>query len=139
MNNNESVALSQIHRNFAHRFVNYISGPYKEHLQVVYIMKGIYCIMFKKGVLRNGKELNHTNMKVKLASTFSDAAEQLGLKHCIRYQVDGYNGIYLYLNTWDSNRDIRNAKKYLASKKTIEKGQFHWQIVGTNIEHKEES
>ena len=78
-------------------------------------------------------------MKTKLASTFSDAAEQLGLKHCIRYQVDGYNGIYLYLNTWDSNRDIRNAKKYLASKKAIEEGQFHWQLVETNIEHKKES
>ena len=73
--------------------------------------------MFKKGVLRNGKELNHTNNKSKLAYEFSNACHELGLKHCIRYQVDGYNGIYLYLNTWDANRDIKQAKEYASRKR----------------------
>lgn len=122
--NEESLALSTVHRNFAYNFIKSKSGPYQEHLQSVYIMNGIYCIMFKKGVLRNGKELNHTNNKTKLASIFSNAAEELGLKHCIRYQVDGYNGIYLYLNTWDSNRDIRNALKYYEAKKKFKNNNW---------------
>ena len=137
--NNESVALSNIHSNFANNFIKEKAGPYKEHLQVVYIIRGIYCIMFKKGVLRNGKELNHTNNKAKLTYEFSNACHELGLKHCIRYQVDGYNGIYLYLNTWDSNRDIKQAKNYAATKEAAAAVGYpeaeSWEEIEVMMEH----
>ena len=137
--NNESVILSNIHSNFANNFIKEKAGPYSEHLQVVYIIKGIYCIMFKKGVLRNGGELNYTNNKTKLAYEFSNACHELGLKHCVRYQVDGYNGIYLYLNTWDSNRDIKQAKEYASRKRAAAAVGYpeaeSWEEVQGMMEH----
>ena len=111
---NDSFNLSGIRFAFCKKLIKEYSGPYKNDLQIVNIVNSIYCIMFNKGVLRNKKPLNFTNSKAILALKFSNACEELNVKHCIRYKNHGYSGFYFYVGTWDAERDIINQKKWLS-------------------------